>query len=81
MAVRNGERASAFYLAAYSDDPEVKKSSETMAKEELGQVDILHRERRRAYRRDDRKQASEARSPAIDARSLELCLATHLAAL
>lgn len=86
MAVRNEERAFAFwsYLAAYSEDPEIKKASETMAKEELGHVATLRKERRRAYHREhDRKPAAGARQPAdqIDARKLELCLATHLAAL
>lgn len=86
MAVRNEERAFAFwsYLVAYSEDPEIKKASETMAKEELGHVATLRKERRRAYHREhDRMPAAGARPPAdqIDARKLELCLATHLAAL
>ncbi|MDX3968324.1 MAG: ferritin family protein [Bradyrhizobium sp.] len=86
MAVRNEERAFAFwsYLAAYSKDPEIKKASEAMAKEELGHVATLRKERRRAYHREhDRVRAEEARLPAerIEARRLELCLATHLAAL
>jgi len=85
MAVRNEERAFAFwsYLAAYSHDPEVKKASEAMAKEELGHVATLRRERRRAYHREQDRNASEGRPPParIDARRLELCLATHLEAL
>jgi rubrerythrin len=86
MAVRNEERAFAFwsYLAAYSKDPEIKQASETMAKEELGHVATLRTERRRAYHREhDQVGADEAGLPAdrIEARRLELCLATHLAAL
>src|SRR3954447_1986063 len=77
MAVRNEERAFAFwsYLAAYSKDPEIKKASEAMAKEELGHVATLRKERRRAYHREhDQARADEARLPAewIEARKLEL---------
>ncbi|MGY3448292.1 ferritin-like domain-containing protein [Bradyrhizobium sp. USDA 4353] len=63
MAVRNEERAFAFwsYLAAYSDNAEVKSASETMAREELGHVATLRKERRRAYHREnDAKRASLA---------------------
>ena len=86
MAVRNEERAFAFwsYLAAYSGDPEIKEASEAMAKEELGHVAMLRKERRRAYRGEhDRAQADDTRLPAerVGARRLELCLATHLTAL
>ncbi|WP_257170518.1 ferritin family protein [Bradyrhizobium sp. SRS-191] len=51
MAVRNEERAFAFwsYLAAYSDSADVKTASEAMAREELGHVAALRKERRRAY--------------------------------
>jgi len=85
MAVRNEERAFAFwsYLAAYSEDPEVKKASETMAKEELGHVATLRKERRRAYHREyDRKSGdgpSGAAQSRVDARRLELRLAAQLA--
>ncbi len=82
-AVRNEERAFAFwsYLAAYSEDPEIKKAAEAMAREELGHVAKLRKERRRAYHREhDRKQ--EGAAPAhVDARGLELRLAAHLANL
>ena len=86
MAVRNEERAFAFwsYLAAYSGDPEIKEASEAMAKEELGHVAMLRKERRRAYHGEhDRAQADDTRLPAerVGARRLELCLATHLTAL
>jgi len=85
MAVRNEERAFAFwsYLAAYSDDAEIKKAAETMASEELGHVSILRKERRRAYHREhDWKHGNEAgraASSRVDARRLELRLAAHLA--
>lgn len=84
MAVRNEERAFAFwsYLAAYSEDPEVKKAAEAMAREELGHVSVLRKERRQAYHKEyDRKQGGEPGSEApaqIDARALELRLAAHL---
>jgi len=88
MAVRNEERAFAFwsYLAAYSEDPEIKNAAEAMAKEELGHVAILRKERRRAYHREhDGKRgegAAVAAAPSrIDARRLELRLAAHLADL
>ena len=84
MAVRNEERAFAFwsYLAAYSEDPEIKKASETMAKEELGHVAMLRKERRRAYHREyDRKSGEPggAAQSAVDGRRLELRLAAQLA--
>lgn len=83
MAVRNEERAFAFwsYLAAYSRDPEVKKASEAMAKEELGHVATLRKERRRAYHRQHERDSAEASAlpqPPIDARSLELRLVAQL---
>ncbi|WP_298252913.1 ferritin family protein [Bradyrhizobium sp.] len=85
MAVRNEERAFAFwsYLAAYSKDPEIKKASETMAKEELGHVATLRKERRRAYHREHDQRSGEGPSGApqsrVDARRLELQLAAQLA--
>lgn len=85
MAVRNEERAFAFwsYLAAYAEDPEIKKAAEAMAREELGHVSTLRRERRRAYHREhDRKEGRETDQMArIDARRLELRLAAQLANL
>jgi rubrerythrin len=85
MAVRNEERAFAFwsYLAAYSEDPEVKKASETMAKEELGHVATLRKERRRAYHREHDQRSGEGPSgeaeSRVDAQRLELRLAAQLA--
>ena len=54
MAVRNEERAFAFwsYLAAYSKDSEIKQAAEAMAREELGHVATLRKERRRAYHKE-----------------------------
>jgi rubrerythrin len=84
MAVRNEERAFAFwsYLAAYSHDPEVKKASEAMAREELGHVATLRKERRRAYHHEHDRSGAEASSAPvrqIDARELELRLVAQLA--
>jgi rubrerythrin len=87
MAVRNEERAFAFwsYLAAYSQDLEIKKAAEAMAKEELGHVSILRKERRRAFHREHDRQQGEGVTAAgpsrIDARRLELRLAAQLADL
>jgi rubrerythrin len=84
MAVRNEERAFAFwsYLAAYSADPEIKKAAEAMAREELGHVSTLRKERRRAYHRErDQERADETGRTVrshIDAQRLELRLAAHL---
>ncbi|MDN5002179.1 ferritin family protein [Bradyrhizobium sp. GCM10027634] len=86
MAVRNEERAFAFwsYLAAYSSDPEIKKASEAMAREELGHVAVLRKERRRAYHREHAREpaaGSGTATPQINARTLELRLANRLADL
>lgn len=85
MAVRNEERAFAFwsYLAAYSEDPEVKKAAEAMAREELGHVAILRKERRRAYHVEHGKPAGEAGAARsqVSARRLELRLVAQLADL
>ncbi|RTE92708.1 ferritin family protein [Bradyrhizobium sp. LVM 105] len=80
IAVRNEERAFAFwsYLAAYSHDPEVKKASEAMAKEELGHVATLRKERRRAYHREHERSNPETALPQIDAPRLERRLVAQL---
>ncbi|MGJ4930481.1 ferritin-like domain-containing protein [Bradyrhizobium sp. HKCCYLS2038] len=81
MAVRNEERAFAFwsYLAAYSDNAEIKAASEAMAREELGHVATLRKERRRAYHRENEAgRAPEATAGlSIEAAQLE----GHLAEL
>ncbi|WP_371126076.1 ferritin family protein [Bradyrhizobium sp.] len=48
-AVRNEEQAFAFwsYVAAYSEDSEIKQAAEAMAREEFGHVSTLRKERRR----------------------------------
>jgi len=91
MAVRNEERAFAFwsYLAAFSEDTEIKKAAEAMAREELGHVSILRKERRRAYHKErdvaPTGEGHEVDGPTrqrpshVDARTLELRLATQLA--
>ena len=85
MAVRNEERAFAFwsYVAAYSEDPEIKQAAEAMAREELGHVSTLRKERRRAYHREhDRMRAGQQGNIGhIDAAVLERRLAAHLAVL
>jgi rubrerythrin len=87
MAVRNEERAFAFwsYLAAYSEDPEIKQAAEAMAREELGHVSTLRKERRRAYHREHEETERSRRGGTgviqIDARALELRLAAQLADL
>ena len=87
MAVRNEERAFAFwsYVAAYSKDSEIKQAAEAMAREELGHVSTLRKERRRAYHKEhdeaERRGRGDAAVMQIDARALELRLAAQLAEL
>jgi rubrerythrin len=87
MAVRNEERAFAFwsYVAAYSEDSEIKRAAETMAREELGHVSKLRKERRRAYHKEheetERRRRGDTGVMQIDARALELRLAAQLADL
>jgi rubrerythrin len=86
-AVRNEERAFAFwsYIAAFAEEPEVKKAAEAMAREELGHVSALRKERRRAYHREH--QGMHAGGPRgvaaepIDAGELERHLAERLSEL
>jgi rubrerythrin len=87
MAVRNEERAFAFwsYVAAYSKDSEIKQAAEAMAREELGHVSTLRKERRRAYHKEHEDTERGGRNDTgvmqIDARALELRLAAQLADL
>ncbi|WP_407178589.1 ferritin-like domain-containing protein [Bradyrhizobium sp. STM 3562] len=90
MAVCNEERAFAFwsYLAAFAEDAEIKNAAEAMAREELGHVASLRRERRRAYHReydaaraDAQAEAAAGRITRIDAGALERRLAAYLAEL
>jgi rubrerythrin len=91
IAVRNEERAFAFwsYVAAFAEDPEIKNAAEAMAREELGHVSTLRRERRRAYHSErDAARAGQTNSAAagqvishVDAGTLERRLALHLAGM
>lgn len=87
MAVRNEERAFAFwsYVAAYSKDTEIKQAAEAMAREELGHVSTLRKERRRTYHKEHEETGRRGRGDTgvmqIDARALELRLAAQLAGL
>lgn len=85
MAVRNEERAFAFwsYIAGFAEDSEIKQTAEAMAREELGHVAILRKERRRAYHSEHEKmRAVEQDNVAqVDAAALERCLAGQLADL
>lgn len=76
MAVRNEERAFLFwtYVAAHATTHELREAAEAMAKEELGHVATLRRERRAAFHRE--RTASTGNQPATVA-SLEAELA-HL---
>lgn len=51
MAVRNEERAFVFwtYVSAHAASQDIRSASERMAREELGHVATLRRERRRAF--------------------------------
>lgn len=77
MAVRNEERAFVFwtYVAAHAQTDEIREAAERMAREELGHVATLRRERRRAFHaiRDRRGHV-----PALDVAALEQKLADHL---
>jgi rubrerythrin len=87
MAVRNEGRTFAFwsYVAAFAKDADIKKAAEAMAREELGHVAILRKERRRAYHGEHDAQRQALRAGAapdqIDAGVLERRLAAQLAAL
>ena len=80
MAVRNEERAFVFwsYVSAHAQSVEIRKASERMAREELGHVATLRRERRRAFH-VERGNALE--SGDIDLASLEARLSGHLNAI
>lgn len=85
MAVRNEERAFAFwsYVAAFTADPEIRTAAEAMAREELGHVATLRKERRRAYHREHDVPGGRggAASARVDAGGLESRLAARLAEL
>lgn len=91
IAVRNEERAFAFYsyLAAGAEDEEVRKLAESFAKEELEHAALLRRERRRAWREEDRsripqpaeRQPSSLNALLREAGAMEAAAAHHHAAL
>jgi rubrerythrin len=84
MAVQNEERAFAFwsYVAAFAQDPEIKKAAEVMAREELGHVATLRKERRRAFHRERARTGPAAvTTNQVDAHRLELRLTALLADL
>jgi rubrerythrin len=76
MAVRNEERAFLFwtYVAAHAVEPQVREAAEQMAREEMGHLTTLRRERRRAFH--DQRAAPPA--PVIDLPELERLLADLL---
>ena len=79
MAVRNEERAFVFwtYVAAHAPSEDIRLAAERMAREELGHVATLRRERRRAFHDLRRSQSGPV---AGDIAALELRLADHLEA-
>jgi rubrerythrin len=78
MAVRNEERAFVFwtYVAAHAPSDAIRQAAERMAREELGHVATLRRERRLAFH--DMRRSEVAAAPG-DLASLELRLADQLA--
>lgn len=80
MAVRNEERAFVFwtYVSAHARSDDIRDAAERMAREELGHVATLRRERRRAFHRE-RDQALAV--DAVDLPDLELSLSRHLKAM
>lgn len=88
MAVWNEERAFAFwtYIAGFAEDSEIKGAAETMAREELGHLSILRKERRRAYHREqsDKRVADregDVSAISVDAGVLERRLAELISVL
>ncbi|MCF1449322.1 rubrerythrin family protein [Agrobacterium vitis] len=77
LAVRNEERAFVFwtYIAAHAPSKDIRMAAERMAKEELGHVATLRRERRLAFHAQRRDAAKTAKS---DLPTLEALLADHL---
>lgn len=77
MAVRNEERAFLFwtYVAAQTDQDQLREAAEQMAREELGHLATLRRERRLAFHAAQRAGQS---TPQPDLPDLEMRLADHL---
>lgn len=80
MAVRNEERAFLFwtYVAAQTDQDRLREAAEQMAREELGHLSTLRRERRRAFHAEQR---TAPHAPIFELSELELKLADHLEAM
>jgi len=78
VAVRNEERAFAFwsYVAAQGTSPEIRKTAETMAQEELAHAKTLRRERRKAFFRD--RHPGPPGHQALDLARLEMDVSTRL---
>lgn len=76
MAVRNEERAFVFwsYVSAHAQSVEIRKAAERMAREELGHVATLRRERRKAFHLE----RDAAPLVVADLKSSEELLARHL---
>ena len=70
MAVRNEERAFLFwtYVAAQTDQERLRIAAEQMAREELGHLSTLRRERRRAFhaQRAEAQQAAKFELPELE---------------
>ena len=87
MAVRNEERAFALwtYIAAQSDDADIRAAAERMAGEELRHAALLRRERRRAFHAErpaPHKGSSASRRPPVEeAAAVERALAAQLTEL
>lgn len=77
MAVRNEERAFVFwtYVAAHAPSQDIQVAAERMAKEELGHVATLRRERRLAFHAGRRAASKTANA---DLPMLEMQLTDHL---
>jgi hypothetical protein len=76
-AVRNEERAFLFwtYVASQSAQDSLRKAAERMAREELGHLTTLRRERRRAFHQE---RATTSGHPRLDIAALERKLAALL---
>ncbi|WP_026187082.1 ferritin family protein [Ensifer sp. BR816] len=76
MAVRNEERAFVFwtYAAAHAPSDEIRQAAERLAREELGHVATLRRERRRAFHELRRGESGSVRGdlPALERRLSDL---------
>ncbi|MGH6760914.1 MAG: ferritin-like domain-containing protein [Phyllobacterium sp.] len=81
MAVRNEERAFVFwtYVAANAPSAELREAAEQMAREELGHVATLRRERRRAFHQQRITDDAPHEDKALD--RLEMRLADDLRAM